>query len=92
MEAICSILGNMSHIAKAVGIRLLHLPLFKEVGPLKCILQLSSDTLLKMLYEDISNYLFGGRIGRWGHYLHLPVMYTLGEELRPTFKEGLRQT
>lgn len=58
VKVTCNTLGNMSHILKVVGIRLLHLPLSKGVGPLKCILQLSSDTLLKILYEDISNYLF----------------------------------
>lgn len=58
MKVTCNILGNMSHIVKIVGIRLLHLPLSKGVGPLKCILQLSSDALLKILYEDIPNSLF----------------------------------
>lgn len=46
VEVTCSILGNMSHVAKAVGIRFSHLPLSKRVGPLKYILQLSSDMLL----------------------------------------------
>lgn len=40
------VLVNMSHIAKADGIRFFHLPLSNRVGPLKCILQLASDTLL----------------------------------------------
>lgn len=91
MEGTCGVLGNESH-CQGCWYRVFVFTSFQKGGSFGVYFVAFFRYVALPFYEHISNYLFWGRTERCGHYLHLAVMHTLGEELRPMswFKEGLR--